>query len=87
MGHLFDPDRLHEISKRGVGLPFEEMCRRVTDELATAYPGHIETEQKWVFNLAGGSTGIMNVLHGSLTEYLILFGTPVPIRSSANLGI
>jgi C-8 sterol isomerase len=45
--------------------------------LARLYPGHIETREDWFFNIAGGATGIMTVLHGSLSEYLIWFGTPV----------
>jgi C-8 sterol isomerase len=53
------------------------MCRVVIDALVQQYPGHIEPKGQWVFNMAAGSTGIMNVLHGSLTEYLILFGTPI----------
>lgn len=77
MTTIFDPDELHEIAQAGVGLEFEEMCRAVIEAAAERYPGHIETKQEWVFNLASGATGIMNVLHASLTEYLIIFGTPV----------
>jgi C-8 sterol isomerase len=77
MGYVFDPDQLAEIALKGVGLPFEEMCEAVISEAARVYPKHIETKQEWVFNLASGATGIMNVLHGSLTEYLIIFGTPI----------
>ncbi len=77
MGYAFDPDRLHEISRKAVGQPFDAMCRTVVDELDAAYPGEIDRKDEWVFNLAAGATGIMNVLHGSLTEYLIIFGTPV----------
>lgn len=74
---MFDPDRLHEISRLGVGLPFEEMAAAVIDGLHRAYPGYIETRQDWMFNLAAGATGMMTVLHGSLSEYLLLFGSPI----------
>jgi C-8 sterol isomerase len=30
-----------------------------------------------MFNLAAGATGMMTVLHGSLSEYLLLFGSPI----------
>lgn len=30
-----------------------------------------------MFNLAGGAIGIMTVAHGSLSEYVILYGTPI----------
>ena len=74
---LFQPDILHAIARGAVGLPHGEMVRRVTDELARLYPGHIETRPNWMMSLAGGVTGIMTVLHGSLSEYVLIFGTPV----------
>ena len=77
MGYLFDPSQLHEIGKRAIGLPHAEMCSTIVDELARAYPRHIDTRQDWLFNLAGGLTGVMQVLHASLTEYVLLYGTPL----------
>jgi C-8 sterol isomerase len=74
---LFQPDVLHAIARGAVGLPHDQMAQRVTDELARLYPGHIETRPNWMLSLAGGVTGIMTVLHGSLSEYVLIFGTPV----------
>jgi sigma non-opioid intracellular receptor len=77
MAYVFDPEELHEISKVGIGLPFHEMCEAVIEGLAARWPDYIEKKQDWVFNLAAGATGMMTVLHGSMTEYLILFGSSI----------
>ena len=77
MGYIFDPEKLHSLAKCVVGMPRKQMIAQLISDLAQAYPGYIETRQKWIFNLSGGATGIMTVLHASLSEYLIIFGTPI----------
>ncbi len=74
---LFQPDVLHAVARSAVGLPHGPMVQHVTDELARLYPGHVETRPSWMLSLAGGVMGIMTVLHGSLSEYVLIFGTPV----------
>ena len=77
MSALFRRDDLIGITRKVIGLPHADMMRLVIDELDRLYPGHVETRERWLFNLTGGATGIMTVLHGSLSEYVIIFGTPV----------
>ena len=77
MSKLFDPKDLREIVKMGIGLSHDQMFKTVHDELLKRYPGHIRKNRCWVLNVAGGAMGQMQVLHISLTEYLIFFGTPI----------
>ena len=78
MGYIFDPHRVHELVQAGVGVGHEEMFDAVTQALAEAYPGHIYTgPRRWVFNNAGGAMGQIHLLHASLTEYILIFGTPI----------
>jgi hypothetical protein len=73
--YLFDPAVLDGIRRMGIGKPLHEAFDIITGELAKAYPGHICTTRDWMFNNAGGAMGQLNLLHASLSEYLIFFGT------------
>ncbi len=56
-------------------------------ELRRRYSGHIlpSHQTEWVFINAGGWMGAWYLLHASLTEYVIFFGTAVD--TSGNSGI
>jgi C-8 sterol isomerase len=75
MGYLFDPEVLNEVASKAVGLPFDDMTRVVAQELEGRYPGHVDGSVEYIFNLTCGFTGMMKVLHGSVTEYLAIFGS------------
>lgn len=77
MGYIFDPDVLHGIAKDALGQPIEDIVERVVHSLDERYPGHILRNTGWVFNNAGGAMGSMRILHASLSEYVILFGTAI----------
>lgn len=72
---LFDPRRLNEIRKKAIGLPHEDAINVIIDELDRAYPGHICKKQNWIFNNAGGAMGQLALVHASIREYIIIFGT------------
>ena len=77
MSYIFDPDVLARIANDALGQPLEIMVDQIADELERAYPGHIRDDREWVLNNAGGAMGMMTVLHASITEYVIIFGTPI----------
>lgn len=58
----------------------------VVDKLASTYPGHILSadKQEWLFINCGSWMGSFLVLHASVTEYVMLFGTG--IHTSGNSG-
>ncbi len=53
------------------------MVQRLTADLVAEYPAHIHDDRPWIFNRAAGATGIMKLLHASLSEYVIIFGSPI----------
>ncbi|MDR1735163.1 MAG: hypothetical protein LBR73_09845 [Oscillospiraceae bacterium] len=75
--YLFEPTQLHEIANRAVGLERDAACNQIVAELKEKYPDHIRTDLPWIFNNAGGAMGEMKLLHVSLSEYIILFGSPI----------
>jgi C-8 sterol isomerase len=77
VGYIFDPEVLHTVAKGALALPIEARMERIRSDLAERYPGHIQPSLSWVFNVAGGSVGQMAVLHASITEYVIIFGTSI----------
>ena len=78
MGYVFDPEVLHDCAKLGVDQPLEHAFDAITQGLASHYPKHIDTgPRKWMFNNAGGAMGQMSLLHCSLSEYILIFGSPI----------
>ena len=74
---LFDPRKLHEISQLARGKSLEESFDIIAEEMAKAYPGYISKNQKWIFNYAGGGMAQLRLLHASIREYVLFWGTCV----------
>ncbi|KAL1881146.1 hypothetical protein VTK73DRAFT_4593 [Phialemonium thermophilum] len=80
--YIFEPEQLHSLAKRGIaahGNDTRAIVRYIVDELASEVgtKSHINLEEEWIFNNAGGAMGAMYIIHASVTEYLIIFGTAI----------
>eukprot|EP00274_Cyanoptyche_gloeocystis_P005201 CAMPEP_0196657480 /NCGR_PEP_ID=MMETSP1086-20130531/23647_1 /TAXON_ID=77921 /ORGANISM="Cyanoptyche gloeocystis , Strain SAG4.97" /LENGTH=187 /DNA_ID=CAMNT_0041990621 /DNA_START=83 /DNA_END=646 /DNA_ORIENTATION=+ len=79
MGYIFDVPTLHDIVKQGVArdLPMSQLVDFLLVKLREKYGNHVNVDKQWVFNMAGGALGSMYIIHASITEYLIIFGSPI----------
>lgn len=84
--YVFDPTTIHEIAQAAVAAAPEPddinfMVDHIVANLTATYPSSkiaLNTNSsEWVFNNAGGAMGAMYIIHASVTEYLIVFGTPL----------
>ncbi|SCU83066.1 LAMI_0C01882g1_1 [Lachancea mirantina] len=85
--YIFDPKTLQEISNTVLrkheafeNSTTEALLKDLRDELALYYGEEYINKwsrDEWVFNNAGGAMGQMIILHASISEYLIFFGTAV----------
>lgn len=77
MSYVFDPDILHKIAQRSIGLPYEQLFETLRTELALQYPGQISPTFEWSLSNAGGCMYSIGVLHASFKEYLLIFGSAI----------
>lgn len=89
--YVFDPVFLHEVARDAVnthGNATDLIIKRIISNLTETYAVAenetprlaLQTEtspEHWVLSNAGGAMGAMLILHASITEYLIIFGTPL----------
>ncbi|KAK3326330.1 C-8 sterol isomerase [Apodospora peruviana] len=80
--YIFETDHLHDLSRRAIaahGNDTRSVVKYITDELSArvSTKSHVNLDEEWMFNNAGGAMGAMYIIHASVTEYLIIFGTAV----------
>lgn len=82
--YVFDPVKLKDIAHEAIvsldiDAPAAAIMDKVYELLRQEYGPYIAdvAPEHWVFNNAGNAMGSMLVLHASLSEYLIFFGTAV----------
>jgi len=90
--YVFDPVYLHELQLSALSASPNDtpgMISHILSNLTATYPNtrvSINTNSsEWVFNNAGGAMGAMYVIHASITEYLIIFGTPLGTEGHTGL--
>ncbi|XP_064611852.1 sigma non-opioid intracellular receptor 1-like [Liolophura sinensis] len=79
--YLFDEEAVASIARKHVGTTdVKASFKKIIQTFRQRYPGHILPPEhiEWVFINAGGWMGSFCLLHASLTEYVLLFGTAVP---------
>ncbi|KAI0840028.1 ERG2 and sigma1 receptor-like protein [Hypoxylon sp. FL0890] len=81
---VFKLDELHDLSMRGVkeyGNDTAKIVEYIVKELHENHPSYVNPKwndpDEWFFNNAGGAMGGMYIIHASITEYLIIFGTAI----------
>ncbi|KAJ9403853.1 hypothetical protein DTO045G8_8416 [Paecilomyces variotii] len=79
--YIFSPDHLHDLSQRAIaahGNDTRAVAHYIVAELnEKETSAHLNLDEEWVFNNAGGAMGAMWIIHASITEYLIIFGTAI----------
>jgi C-8 sterol isomerase len=81
--YVFDPETLHQVAKSALASSNDTAgaIQHIVSNLAETYPSsriRLNTNvNEWMFNNAGGAMGAMYIIHASITEYLIIFGTPL----------
>ena len=92
--YVFDPKELHELAQAAVkahGNDTREMISYIVANLTAEYPVESRKislnprQDEWVFSNAGGAMGAMYIIHASITEYLIIFGTPLGTEGHTGL--
>ncbi|KAG7266256.1 hypothetical protein CRUP_008595 [Coryphaenoides rupestris] len=75
--YVFTEEDVAKIAKQYAGQDHEQAFSKIVLELRKRYPGHIlpDEDLQWVFVNAGGWMGSMCLLHASISEYVLLFGT------------
>lgn len=92
--YVFEPAKLHALTRAAIdqhGNDTRAIISHIVANLTAEYPSSEKRivlnprEDEWFFNNAGGAMGALYVIHASITEYLIIFGTPLGTEGHSGL--
>lgn len=78
--YIFTPRELAQLSTDAIAVHGNDTAAVVSyivDNLSKNHQSHVNLDEEWIFNNAGGAMGAMYIIHASVTEYLIIFGTAI----------
>ncbi|EMF11494.1 ERG2 and sigma1 receptor-like protein [Sphaerulina musiva SO2202] len=80
--YIFNPPQLHKIALSAIdqhGNNTQAIVSDIISQLSAidSIKPHLNFQEEWIFNNAGGAMGAMYIIHASITEYLIIFGTSI----------
>jgi hypothetical protein len=74
---VFDTDIVHQCAMECLGKPKPEMFDVFAKALAKHYPKILDFSQPWIYSIAGGAMIQMKLYYASVTEYIMIWGTPI----------
>ena len=74
---VFDPDVVHDCSMKCLGQPKPQMFDTFADAMEEHYPNILDRGQPWLYSIAGGAMIQMKLYYASITEYIMIWGTPI----------
>jgi C-8 sterol isomerase len=77
MEYVFDPTVVHDCAMTGLGKPKPAMFDAFAEAMEVRYPGRLDHDQPWIFSNAGGAMIQMKLYYASITEYVMIWGTPI----------
>ncbi|KAL0579327.1 C-8 sterol isomerase [Marasmius crinis-equi] len=90
--YVLDPEMLHHVAQDAIAASPNStagMVDHIIANLTSTYsPKDIRLNtdtSEWVFNNHGGAMGAMYIIHASITEYLIIYGTPLGTEGHTGL--